>query len=293
MISVIIPSYNSENTIKQCLGSLINQTYEGEYEIILVDSSDDKTPEIVNSQYPNVKLVHLKSKTDPGTARNIGIRQARGEIIALIDSDCFAMTDWLKRIVEAHGITYNIVGGVVVNGNAVDDIIGWAGYLAEFREFLPGLPKMEVNHIPTCNISYKRIIFERYGSFQGKYYPQEDLIFNYGLIRQGERILRDPSIVVAHQHRSGLLDFLHHQKRIGTVTAKVLKVTGQEGSFLARYTALAILTQPLLFAVKFARTIIAFLKYQPRAIVNRPFVLIPLAIGLMYWSFGFVQGTRD
>jgi glycosyltransferase involved in cell wall biosynthesis len=293
MISVIIPSYNSENTIKQCLGSLINQTYEGEYEIILVDSYDDKTPEIVNSQYPNVKLVHLKSKTDPGTARNIGIRQARGEIIALIDSDCFAMTDWLKRIVEAHGITYNIVGGVVVNGNAVDDIIGWAGYLAEFREFLPGLPKMEVNHIPTCNISYKRIIFERYGSFQGKYYPQEDLIFNYGLIRQGERILRDPSIVVAHQHRSGLLDFLHHQKRIGTVTAKVLKVTGQEGSFLARYTALAILTQPLLFAVKFARTIIAFLKYQPRAIVNRPFVLIPLAIGLMYWSFGFVQGTRD
>jgi glycosyltransferase involved in cell wall biosynthesis len=293
MISVIIPSYNSEKTIKQCLGSLINQTYEGEYEIILVDSSNDKTLEIVNSQYPNVKLVHLKSKTDPGTARNIGIRQARGEIIALIDSDCFAMTDWLKRIVEAHGETYNIVGGVVVNGNAADDIIGWAGYLAEFREFLPGLPKMEVNHIPTCNISYKRIIFERYGSFQGKYYPQEDLIFNYGLIRQGERILRDPSIVVAHQHRSGLLDFLHHQKRIGTVTAKVLKVTGQEGSFLARYTALAILTQPLLFAVKFARTIIAFLKYQPRAIVNRPFVLIPLAIGLMYWSFGFVQGTRD
>jgi glycosyltransferase involved in cell wall biosynthesis len=163
MISVIIPSYNSEKTIKQCLGSLINQTYEGEYEIILVDSSNDKTLEIVNSQYPNVKLVHLKSKTDPGTARNIGIRQARGEIIALIDSDCFAMTDWLKRIVEAHGETYNIVGGVVVNGNAADDIIGWAGYLAEFREFLPGLPKMEVNHIPTCNISYKRIIFDRYG----------------------------------------------------------------------------------------------------------------------------------
>jgi glycosyltransferase involved in cell wall biosynthesis len=293
MISVIIPSYNSEKTIKQCLGSLINQTYEGEYEIILVDSSNDKTLEIVNSQYPNVKLVHLKSKTDPGTARNIGIRQARGEIIALIDSDCFAMTDWLKRIVEAHGETYNIVGGVVVNGNAADDIIGWAGYLAEFREFLPGLPKMEVNHIPTCNISYKRIIFDRYGYFQGKYYPQEDLIFNYDLIRQGERIFRDPSIVVAHQHRSGLLDFLHHQKRIGTVTAKVLKVTGQEGSFLASYTTLAILTQPLLFAVKFARTIIAFLKYQPRAIVNRPFVLIPLAMGLMYWSFGFVQGTRD
>ena len=73
MLSVIIPSYNSEKTIRKCLDSLLDQTYEGEYEIIVVDSSDDKTPQIVTSLYPKVKLVHFRNKTDPGKARNIGI----------------------------------------------------------------------------------------------------------------------------------------------------------------------------------------------------------------------------
>lgn len=260
--------------------------------MVLVDSSVDDTPQIITTDYPQIKLIHLKDKTDPGTARNIGIKASSGELIAFIDSDCIAANDWLERIAQAHGAQYNIVGGVVINGNPKDDLIGWAGYLAEFREFLPELPKKEVNHIPTCNISYKRVLFERYGYFQGQYYPQEDLVFNHSLTMQGERILRDPSIVVAHRHRSGLKDFLHHQKKIGIMTACVLKMTGLEGSFLAIHSTLAILMMPILPAVKFVRTVNAFLKCQPKTIINRPLVLMPLALGLLYWSVGFTQGAR-
>jgi len=52
MLSVIIPSYNSENTIEKCLNSLKSQSFSGEYEIIIVDSSADRTPHIVGNRYP-------------------------------------------------------------------------------------------------------------------------------------------------------------------------------------------------------------------------------------------------
>ena len=212
MISVIIPSYNSESTIQKCLDSLINQSYGGEYEIILVDSSVDSTPQIVSSQYPRIKLTHFDKKTDPGTARNIGIEESKGDLIALIDSDCVAAHDWLEKIDWTHKSHYNIVGGVVNNGNANDDIVAWAGYIAEFRDFLPEQPKREVMHIPTCNISYKKDIFTKFGYFKGEFYPQEDLVYNYNLWENGEKILLDPGIQVAHHHRSVLRDFLFHKK---------------------------------------------------------------------------------
>ena len=55
MISVIIPTYNSSSTIKKALDSVFDQSYEGEYEVIVVDSSKDDTPWIVK-QYPAILI---------------------------------------------------------------------------------------------------------------------------------------------------------------------------------------------------------------------------------------------
>jgi len=296
MVSVIIPSYNSENTIGECLNSLTTQSYRGEYEIILADSSDDSTPRIVTRDFPQVQLIRFNQKTDPGTARNAGINIAKGELIAFIDSDCIAKNDWLERIVQAHQLTnYRVIGGAVCNGNSQHNIVAWAGYLAEFREFLPERQMQEVIHVPTCNISYKKDIFIEYGLFQGRYYPQEDLVYNYNLWKNGEKILMDPQIQVRHMHRTGLRNFLNHQKKIGIITARVLKIIQLEGSFLARHSFVAALFSPFLFLTKFFRTIFIFLKYQPDIIGRHILALVPLFLGLIYWASGFVVGasTKD
>ena len=290
MISVIIPSYNSENTIEKCLNSLQNQSCGDDYEIILVDSSIDGTPQIVSSQYPNVKFIHLDEKTDPGTARNIGIGKARGDLIAFIDSDCIAARDWLEKIESAQKSSYSIVGGVVHNGNGEDDLVAWAGYISEFREFLPMQTEHEVNHIPTCNISYKKKVFSAFGMFQGQYYPQEDLVFNYNLIKNGERILLVPSIQVYHHHRSRLKDYLFHQNKIGKITSNVLKIIELQGSYIARHPYRTIFLIPFLPIVKFTRTVLIFLRYQPQVITKRPLVALLFALGLVFWITGFAQG---
>jgi glycosyltransferase involved in cell wall biosynthesis len=290
--SVIIPSYDSEQTIIPCLSSVMAQDLAEPYEVIVVDSSKDRTPYLIRKQFPTVKLIHLERRTDPGTARNIGIAKAQGEILAFIDSDCVASHDWLQRMIRAHDSQHRVVGGAIENGNP-DTLISRAGYVIEFREFLPiGLPRM-VKHIPTCNISYKREVFTNYGGFRGDFYPQEDLLYNWEIRQKGERILFDPAIRVAHHHRTKLRDYLKHQVNIGQVTPWVLKRTDLPGSFIAAQPWLATLALPLLPLVKFIRTVTTFLRLQPETILHRPFLLPLLLLGLIFWGVGFARGTYE
>jgi len=292
MVSVIIPSYNSEKTIARCLTALQNQTYKGDYEIILVDSSADRTPQIVRENFPDVRFFHFDQKTDPGTARNHGLKNSGGDPVLFIDSDCLAEKDWIERMVQTHQKEAHMaVGGAVLNGNDPKNQVAWAGYMAEFREFLPEYPKRTVAHIPTCNISYKRKIFEQIAPFHPKYYPQEDLEFNYRLRQSGHAILFNPQIKIRHNHRTDLKSFYGHQQRVGQITARMLKILPLQGSVLARNRLLALLSVPLLPLVKFARTVFIFMKKQPRTLLRNPLAILIFFTGLVPWMAGFVQGA--
>jgi len=291
MISVIIPSYNSEQTISNCLKSIEDQSYTGDFEIIVVDSSYDGTPEVVSSDYPVAKLIRLNKRTDPGTARNIGIGVAKGDLVAFMDADCVAAPDWLERMAAAHESSYDIAGGIVRNSPESSNLVGRAGYMAEFRDFLPAKVKGEVTHIPTCNVSYKKRIFREFGLFQGKYYPQEDLIFHNDLCIQGEKILLDPDIQVWHRHRTRLGDFLYHQYRIGEATSRVLRTIPLEGSSIAKRPFLAISMSSFIALIKFVRTLRVFLRHDPEFIIGRPLVLAVFALGLVSWAIGFAGNS--
>ncbi len=294
-VSVVIPSYNSKRTIRWCLTSLQKQTYEEAFEIILVDSSDDGTDALVRHEFPQVQLIHLPQKTDPGTGRRLGVEQARGSLILFIDADCIAPENWVEKHVQQHTNLPNVaaVGGAVVNGNDPKIRTSWAGYLAEFREFIPQQPSGFVKHLPTLNLSYKRWVFEKYGYFDSRYYPQEDLVFNFLLTQNGEKIFFDPTIVVQHCHNPSFKAFLQHQKRIGRITAVVLKILPLNGAFIARNKVLFFLAAPLLPLIKFFRTLIIFFQKAPTILLKHPSSIILFAIGLIYWLIGFAQGVLD
>ena len=100
MISVVVPTYNEEKNIENCLKSLLNQTLSRkEYEIIVVDGySKDKTVEIAK-KYSD-KVIQQKSK-GVGGARNDGIGVSKGEIIATTDADCIIPKNWLEKIKQS------------------------------------------------------------------------------------------------------------------------------------------------------------------------------------------------
>jgi len=292
MVSVIIPSYNSERTIEKCLKSLKSQNFNDPYEIILVDSSSDSTPQIVQRKFPEIIFIHLEIKTDPGTARNIGVKKSSGDLLLFIDSDCEADPNWIKHMVELHRSTHHAaIGGAVINGNDPTIEVAWAGYMAEFREFLPEIEKKYCRHIPTCNISYKTEIFKELGGFHPEFYPQEDLEFNYRLSQKNQSILFSPDILVRHHHRTELKTFFQHQHKIGLITAKVLKILPLDGSFIARNKLFTVFAFMFLPIVKLMKTILIFVKYQPKTILHHPFAVVIFAIGLIPWIIGFLFGS--
>src|SRR5512137_2308327 len=99
MISVIIPTFNEEENIAQCLVSLSHQTVpRSEYEIIVVDGgSKDATCEIAKKY---ADLVFTQTSKKVGGARNDGVNAARGEIVATTDADCILPPNWIERIVK-------------------------------------------------------------------------------------------------------------------------------------------------------------------------------------------------
>ena len=89
-ISVIIPTYNRKETLKRAIQSVLMQSYTP-YEIIVIDDgSDDGTKEWLKDNYPNVKYIY-QMNSGVSSARNKGIKFARGDWIALLDSD----DEWL------------------------------------------------------------------------------------------------------------------------------------------------------------------------------------------------------
>jgi GT2 family glycosyltransferase len=293
--SVIIPSYNSEETIVACLGSILAQDINEPYEVIVVDSSSDATPELVRDRFPSVQLKHFERRVGSGTARNIGVEMSRAShLLAFLDSDCVVQPDWLRQMVAAHESEYAAVGGPVLNGNP-ESLVSWAGYLAEFSQFLPCKTHMEeVQHLPAGNLSYKPSIFERYGGFPGdEIVKQVDLLFNWKLRQNGERFLLLPDIRVAHFHRTRLKDHLEHQFTIGRGTVQVLRRTNLPGSTLVRYPILASILLPALPLVKFIRSSYRFLKWQPKALRRMPLIFPLFALGLLYWVAGFACEVWD
>ncbi len=109
ILSVIIPARNEEKNIRQCLDSLINQSYSSAlYEVIVVDDhSEDNTAAVIRSySHKNVRLISLKDHvTDrlnsyKKKAIETAISQAKGKLIVTTDADCIAPVKWLQTIAD-------------------------------------------------------------------------------------------------------------------------------------------------------------------------------------------------
>ena len=100
-VSVIVPVWNVEKYIRQCLDSLINQTLK-EIEIIVVnDGSPDNSQKIIDKyvkKHPEKVQSYIKENGGQGSARNMGLEKARGEYISFVDSDDWLDLDALERM---------------------------------------------------------------------------------------------------------------------------------------------------------------------------------------------------
>ena len=113
MVSVVIPTYNREKTIRRCIDSVLRQTYPVSEIIVVDDGSKDATLDILECEYEEKVTVIRQSHKGAQAARNAGILVAQGEYIAFLDSD----DEWTEQKTELQIQVLEEQPNVVVCGN--------------------------------------------------------------------------------------------------------------------------------------------------------------------------------
>ena len=165
-VSVIVPVYNSEKYVRQCIEGLLQQTYPaGAYEVVLVDNnSTDRSREIIGS-YPRIRLI-LEPKQGSYAARNHGVKVSNGEVLVFTDSDCVPSSCWLAELIKPFGSPeICIVQGARRYGRDSRTLSMLATYDAEraANTFSPVGVGSQYGY--TNNMAVRREVFDRCGPF--------------------------------------------------------------------------------------------------------------------------------
>lgn len=252
LVTVIVPCYNSARTIRACLQSLLRQDTAVPFEILVVDSSEDETPQIVEREFPSVRLIRFPRRTFAGAARNAGVRASRSPFCLMLDSDCVAFPDMIERMLARHAEgAYAAVGGALRQESPMS-AADWVAYHLEFREFMPACPRRTEASVPTAIIMYRREVFERHGGYDDDMRLSEDVLFHWGLHKAGERILFDPAIEVLHCKHARLGEMLAYQRDLGEWSARARNRAGLPVHTAIRFPPLAF-TMPFVRLAKAAR----------------------------------------
>ena len=197
-ISVIIPCYNEEKNIAGALEALCSQETDFQYEIIVVDSSFDQTPSLIENQFPDVKLFHHDGRLSCGEARNKGIALAQGGKILFTDADVRVPSDWVQRM-GGFLENYDVVGGSMRNGNP-QCLTGTILYYLEFFRILPGhLKRSPFYFIGGANVGYRKKVLDETPFIFGS--TGEDIALNFQLKHKNMRSMYDASIAVVHMNK--------------------------------------------------------------------------------------------
>lgn len=287
-ISVVIPCHNARNTIVVALTAIFRQKVDFEYEVIIADSSDDGTDQIVASRFPQVRLIHLNELAYPGSKRNLGVRHARGELIVFTDADCVPPPDWLSNIArEFSRVDTDGIGGCVLNGYP-GSLGAWVGHLLEFSEWTENTPEGYVRNNPTCNLSFKREMFHRLSLFFTDLYPTEDTLFNWTLHERGGRIYFTPRVQTVHMRKVNLRRFIRYQVGMGQAAAEARRISTLPGKIFTRFPFLC---WGLPF-IRWGRAVVRFARTDQRKLLL--FLLItPFYLAVTEaWSVGFMTRKK-
>jgi len=200
-LSVVVATVHPWPELAVCLDALVAQVRETQSELIVADGDGQGIREDVVAAHPGITWLK-----EPGGSvfrlRALGVRAAKGAIIATTEDHCVVRPEWCTRILEAHEQHPEAVAvaGSVVNGSQ-DRLIDWANFLHTFGSFISPIDQHQRERCPTnSNISYKRHVFEEALSEDG----WMETCLNPKLFREG-RFIFDDRIVVAHTQSHGFL----------------------------------------------------------------------------------------
>ncbi|WP_296853930.1 glycosyltransferase [uncultured Methanobrevibacter sp.] len=193
MLSVIIPVYNVENYLNECLDSVTSQTLEDMEIICIDDGSTDNSPDILKEYSKKDKRIKIITKENGGqaTARNLGIKEAQGEYIAFVDSDDFIEPTMFEKLyTKAKDNNLDIaMCKIATYDNQTEEIKDnvWYYMLGVFRDFEKDIFNHKDTKEFTCHIAvtpYNKI-------YKTTLLKENNILFPEGLIFEDEKFFYD------------------------------------------------------------------------------------------------------
>lgn len=228
LFSVVIACPNVSWMLDECLDAVLRQTYT-DYEIIVLPDGDSE----ISVSDDRIKVIPT-GKVRPAEKRNLGIKAARGEIVAFIDDDAYPEAHWLEYAVKYFsepGIGAVGGPGVTPPGDGFMQQLGGRVYRnrlvsGNYRyRYVAGGVRRDVDDYPSCNLFVRKELLEKIGGYRTDFWPGEDTLLCKDIVDAGKRIVYDPWVVVYH-HRRAL--FAPHLRQLG-------RYAFHRGYFVKRY----------------------------------------------------------
>lgn len=297
-VSIIIPCRNEEKFIGQCLDSIIANDYpKNRLEILVVDGmSEDRTREILDKyerEYSFIKILNNPKKITP-VALNLGIKQAKGEIIMRADAHTTYEKDYVSKCLKyLDEYRADNVGGLWITVSRDDTFVGKAIALTLSHPFGAGNAyyrigsSKEPRWVDTVPFGcYRKEIFKKIGPYNENLMRSQDMEFNLRLKKAGGKILLVPDIVSYYYPKSNLKDFFLHNFEDGIWAIYPLKFIKFPFQLRHYLPLIFVLTSPLSI---WPYTLFSLLFSAQIAIREKDFsyfFLMPIAFFLRHFGYG-------
>jgi O-antigen biosynthesis protein len=215
--SVIVCTYNGSRTIRDTLEGLRKVDYPNLEIIVVNDGSTDRTPELVK-KFP-VQLITTENR-GLSAARNTGWQTATGEFVVYIDDDAFPDPHWLKYLAAT------LMNGSHAAAGGPNLLPPGDGDIAQCVMNAPGGPvhvmltDTVAEHIPGCNMAFRRSALEAIGGFDPQFRAAgDDVDVCWRLQHQGWTVGFNPAAQVWHHRRNSIRAYWRQQRGYGKAEA--------------------------------------------------------------------------
>jgi glycosyltransferase involved in cell wall biosynthesis len=202
-VSVIVPVYNGENTIEDCVQSIFDLSFpRDEVELLLIDNDSTDGTAAILDRFPDRAKILSETTRGPSAARNRGLANATGDIIAFTDADCTVHPDWLTHLIEPLADkAVGISGGTILSRRPCNSIEAFGERIHDHRLAI------EYDSPPyaiTMNWASPRSVLEQVGWFDEELLRCEDCDLSYRILAAGYRIAYAPDAIIYHRNEETL-----------------------------------------------------------------------------------------
>lgn len=221
-LSLIIPVYNRPEEIRELLESLTHQTFDHDYEVVIVEDGSTESSSQVVREFNNIPISYYqKPNTGPGDSRNYGMSNAKGNYFVILDSDCILPPNYLEEVSrELQSDFVHCFGGPDAADPSFTNIQKAINYVMTSLFTTGGIRgnKRAIGKFQprSFNMGISKEAFEKTGGF-GRIHPGEDPDLTFRIWENGYESRLFPNAFVYHKRRIDWGKFFKQVKKFGMV----------------------------------------------------------------------------